>query len=72
MILIGSVVLLAMGLNRVLPHDSLTGKALTSLLQSIGPVRSDEEYVPRLTVILLIVGSSAMIVVGLVLIATRY
>jgi hypothetical protein len=70
--LIGTVVLAALGLVRVLPPDSLTGRALTSLLQTVGPIRSDEEYVPRLTVVLLLITSAATIVAGIVLIATGH
>lgn len=72
LVLIGTVVLLAMGLVRVLPPDSLTGRALISLLQTLGPIRSDEEYVPRLTVVLLLLAASATIVAGMVLIATGH
>lgn len=69
-IVIGTVVLAALGLSRVLPPDSLSGRALISLLQGVGPFRSDEETVPRYVTVTLIVVSVAMIVLGIVLVAT--
>jgi hypothetical protein len=68
-ILIGAIVLISLGLVRLLPPDSLTGRALTSLLQGVGPLRSDEPSVPRLTAIVLVVVSVAMITLGIVLLA---
>jgi hypothetical protein len=71
-LIIGVVVLVALGLSRALPPDSLTRKALISLLQGVGPFRSDEETVPRYVIIGLVVTSVAMIVLGIALLATGH
>lgn len=71
-ILVGVVILAALGLSRVLPPDSLTGRALTSLLQGVGPFRSDEPFVPRYVAVGLVVASLTTIVVGIVLVATGH
>lgn len=71
-IVIGAVILAGLGLIRLLPPDSLTARALTSLLQGVGPLRSDEEYVPRYVTVALIIVSSASIVIGIVLEATGH
>lgn len=71
-IVIGAAVLVALGLSRVLPPDSLTGRALTSLLQGVGPLRSDEESVPRYVAVGLVVGSLALIAIGIVLVTVGH
>lgn len=71
-VVIGVCLLVALRLSQVLPPDSLAGRALTSLLQGVGPLRSDEPSVPRYVAVGLIVGSITLITLGSVLIATGH